>query len=118
MPPKRHDPRNRTASGSGSSTRERNISTGDGPNIIPLTSLTHAQIGKALARLQMCAPDGYKAEDCIKILACSKVFVGQFAGYDPSGISAIFDKFGDFIDFKSNDDKISGIFKYANNNFK
>ena len=119
MPPKndtrRDNPRKRTIS---SSARDKKINSNDGPTILPLTSLSHTQIGKALARLQLCAPDGYKTEDCVKLLACSKVFMKSFYGYNTSTISAIFDKDGDFIDFRSTDGKISGIFRCSNNNIR
>ena len=66
-----------------------NKSTPDFKKVL-LTSLPDNQMAKVLNKLQLTAMPGFSADDCIKLLWCSKVFVGHFRGYCNSGIFAQF----------------------------
>ena len=79
-------------------------------NDVLLTSLSQPQIASVLNGLQLIAIPSFTMDDCLKLLQCSKVFMGHFNGYALDDIFAQFDKSGDFIDFYTRDRKINGIF--------
>ena len=77
---------------------------------IPLTDLSIPQIDKVLGKLQLFAPDEYDADDRLGILLCSQIYRRYLSGYDFDSVLACFNSRGNFIDFKTNDDEVDGIF--------
>ena len=82
----------------------------EGLKAIPLPNLCSAQIGKVLAKLQLTSPTNYKSEDKLKLLRCSMVFYKYLSEYEDENIFALFDNSGQFMDFKTVDGEVTGIF--------
>ena len=82
----------------------------EGLKAIPLPNLRSAQIGKVLAKLQLTSPTNYKSEDKLKLLRCSMVFYKYLSEYEDENIFALFDNNGQFMDFKTVDGEVTGIF--------
>ena len=95
-------------------SRKRKFSSTD-IKVIPLPSLSPKQMDQALDSLQLTSPAGCKQEDFLRLLGCSKIFLKYFQGYGGDKICAIFDKDDKFVDFKSSDDKVPGIFITCSN---
>ena len=79
-------------------------------NAIPITNTSIPQINSILIKLQLIAPSGMDHNERIKLLRCSCIFQRYFSNYDFDDIFAIFQKSGDFVDFYTQDSKITGIF--------
>ena len=77
---------------------------------IPLTDLSIPQIDKILEKLHLKAPRDYNADDRIELLWHSTVFRRQLNEYENADIQARFDRKGNFVDFQTVDEVVSGIF--------
>lgn len=78
-------------------------------NTTPLSDLSLPQIDLVLEKLQLYAPQEYDADERLGLLLCSKIYRRHFSGYEFDSVLAKFIK-GQFIDFESSDETISGIF--------
>ena len=79
-------------------------------NAVPITNTSIPQINSILNKLQLTALDSMDHEERTKLLRCSSIFQRYFSDYDFDDIFAIFQKSGDFVDFFTQDSKITGIF--------
>jgi alkylated DNA repair dioxygenase AlkB len=75
-----------------------------------LSDLSPDKIDLILKRLHFKPPSNYNGEECLDLLRCSAIFNRHLGGYENSDILAMFDSSGKFIDFKSRDDAVAGIF--------
>ena len=78
-------------------------------DLIPLSDLSIPQINKVLDKLHLYAPEQYNAEERLGLLQCSKLYRRLLSRYEFDSVLACFNK-GQFIDFKTSDDEINGIF--------
>ena len=83
-----------------------------------LTSLSQPQMALVLSKLQLTVLPSFSTDDCLKLIRCSKVFMGYFELYSNDDIFALFDKSGDFVDFITRDGKINGIFADSSDGIK
>jgi len=79
----------------------------------PLTDLSTSQINLILKKLHLKAPSAYDLDERIELLRCSAVFARHLSGYENAAILGKFDKNGNFTDFETTDDVISGIFPHV-----
>ena len=80
------------------------------PDETALSDLSIDKIDLILKRLHFKPPTNYDGDERLDLLRCSTIFNRHFGGLDNSDIFAMFDNNGNFIDFKSRDDSITGIF--------
>jgi len=79
----------------------------------PLSDLSIPQINLILKKLHLKAPGTYDEDSRLELLRCSAIFGRHLSEYENDAILGKFDKNGNFVDFETTDDAVSGIFPNA-----